>query len=177
MSRAIQRHYRAGERLLEAVLRVDDGRLLGTVGEDDSVRDIAAAAQRTGPHSIRLALGDRVVRASVVRDRDAVWVAIEGRTFKLALEEPGARAAAHGSDEAFAVSPMTGTLAKLSVAVGDEVAQGGELFVVEAMKMEYVVKAPRAVTVAEVRGAVGEQVEQDGVVVRYADEQTPEEGA
>ena len=33
---------------------------------------------------------------------------------------------------------------------GDSVEEGGELFVVEAMKMEYVVKAPRAVTIDEV---------------------------
>ena len=83
---------------------------------------------------------------------------------------PGARAAAGGSDEDFATSPMTGTLAKLSVEPGTAVAEGGELFVVEAMKMEYVVKAPRDVMVAEVRGSVGGQVDQGAVVVTFESE-------
>jgi 3-methylcrotonyl-CoA carboxylase alpha subunit len=177
MSRGVQRHYQVGDRRLEVALRVDAEQLLGTISEDDAERDVEAAARRTGPRAIRLEIDGRVIRASVVRDRDTVWVSIEGRTYALTLEEPGARAAAHGGDEAFAVSPMTGTLAKLSVTVGDEVAEGGELFVVEAMKMEYVVKAPRAVTVAAVTGAVGEQVEQGGVVVGYVPKDSTEEGA
>jgi len=64
---------------------------------------------------------------------------------------------------------MTGTLAKVTVAPGEAVSAGAELFIVEAMKMEYVVRAPRDVIVAEVRGAVGAQVEQGGVVVTYAE--------
>lgn len=171
MSRAIRRSYRLDNRSLEAVLRAADGRLMGSLTAGDDAADVDVGARRLSPTEIRLDLGDRRVRAHVVRDGETAWVAIEGRTYSVTLEEPGARAAAAGSDDDFATSPMTGTLAKLSVEPGADVAEGGELFVVEAMKMEYVVKAPRDVVVAEVRGSVGGQVDQGAVVVTFEAEE------
>lgn len=167
MARALRRHYRLDGAVREAVLRLDDGRMIGTLATDEEAADIEVAARRVGPTEIRLELDGRSVRAHVVRDGDTAWVSIEGRAFAVTLEEPGARGAAAGGDDDFATSPMTGTLAKLSVEVGQAVAEGAELFVVEAMKMEYVVKAPRALVVAEVRGEVGGQVDQGAVIVGF----------
>ena len=48
---------------------------------------------------------------------------------------------------------------------GDAVAQGQELLVMEAMKMELALKAPRDGVVAEVRAAAGDFVEADAVLV------------
>jgi 3-methylcrotonyl-CoA carboxylase alpha subunit len=53
----------------------------------------------------------------------------------------------------------------LRVAAGDTVGAGQELAVLEAMKMELSLKAPRDGTVAEVRAAAGEFVEADAVLV------------
>lgn len=167
MSRALRRTYRLGGRGLEAVLRAADGRLAGTLASGDESTDVDVGARRIDGTEIRLDLEGRTVRAHVVRDGDTAWVAIDGRTYAVAIEEPGARAAAAGGDDDFATSPMTGTLIKLSVEAGAEVAEGGELFVVEAMKMEYVVKAPRDVVVAEVRGEAGTQVDQGAVLVTF----------
>jgi urea carboxylase len=55
-------------------------------------------------------------------------------------------------------SPLAGTLSRIEVAVGDRVAEGALLAVVEAMKMETPVRAPFAGTVTEVRSPVGEPV-------------------
>jgi len=48
---------------------------------------------------------------------------------------------------------------------GDVVVAGQELLVIEAMKMELALKAPRDGTVAEVRAAAGDFVEADAVLV------------
>ena len=45
-------------------------------------------------------------------------------------------------------------------------AEGAELLVMEAMKMELRLKAPRAGKIAELRADVGEFVEADAVLVR-----------
>jgi biotin carboxyl carrier protein len=65
---------------------------------------------------------------------------------------------------------MTGTLARIHVSPGDRVAGGGILFVVEAMKMEYAVRAPRDVTVAEVRGTEGGSVTVNEAVVVFGED-------
>ncbi len=165
MSRALRRTYRTDRDAIDCELRLVGDRLQGVIAGEAEPRDVCV--RRLDPVTIRLEHEGRIVRAHVVRDGDTAWVAIDGHTYALQMEETGAGAAHHAGEEDFAVSPMTGTLAKVAVEPGQQVDEGAELFVVEAMKMEYVVRAPRAVTVAEVRGAMGEQVEQGRVVVAY----------
>ncbi|MDA1196011.1 MAG: hypothetical protein O2894_12625, partial [Planctomycetota bacterium] len=170
MSRGLRQTYRLGEAQLAAAVRLDAGRLVGTLTEGDDALALDAAVTRESPTRVRLEFEGRLIRASVVRSGEIIWVAIEGRTYEVRVEEPGQRAGAQRGAEDFAASPMTGTLAKVAVSSGAQVAAGAELFVVEAMKMEYVVKAPRALTVAEVRGAAGDAVEQGAVLVTFAPE-------
>jgi acetyl-CoA/propionyl-CoA carboxylase, biotin carboxylase, biotin carboxyl carrier protein len=54
------------------------------------------------------------------------------------------------------------------VAVGDEVAAGQSLLVVEAMKMEHVISAPHAGTVTELDVTVGSTVAMDQVLAVIA---------
>lgn len=56
------------------------------------------------------------------------------------------------------VSPMPGTVLEVRVKPGDEVAEGQTLVVVEAMKMEIPVKAPKAGIIAKVEVAQGDAV-------------------
>lgn len=56
-------------------------------------------------------------------------------------------------------APMPGRILKVAVAVGDTVAADDVLVVMEAMKMEYTIKAPAAGTVQQVHCATGDMVE------------------
>ena len=67
------------------------------------------------------------------------------------------------------VAPMPGRIVVVKAKPGDEVAEGAELLVMEAMKMELSLKAPRAGTVEAVQAAAGDFVEADAVLVRLAD--------
>ena len=60
---------------------------------------------------------------------------------------------------------MPGRVVVVRARAGDAVMAGQELLVLEAMKMELSLKAPRDGTVAEVRAAAGEFVEADAVLV------------
>jgi biotin carboxyl carrier protein len=56
-------------------------------------------------------------------------------------------------------APMPGRVVKILVKVGDAVAEGQPVAVVEAMKMENELKSPKAGTVAEIRAREGDAVE------------------
>ncbi|MFC4821384.1 acetyl/propionyl/methylcrotonyl-CoA carboxylase subunit alpha [Dokdonella ginsengisoli] len=63
------------------------------------------------------------------------------------------------------VAPMPGRIVVVKAAAGDEVAEGQELLVMEAMKMELSLKSPRAGRIDAVQAAAGDFVEADAVLV------------
>ncbi|HET8682337.1 MAG TPA: biotin/lipoyl-containing protein, partial [Micromonosporaceae bacterium] len=65
-------------------------------------------------------------------------------------------AAAAGGDAL--TSPMQGTIVKIAVAEGDEVAEGDLVVVLEAMKMEQPLNAHKAGVVTDLTAAVGDVV-------------------
>jgi acetyl/propionyl-CoA carboxylase alpha subunit len=88
---------------------------------------------------------------------DGDSLTVGGRRLEFSVEDPrawkhgGAGAGMHG--KASIVAPMPGKVVRILVAAGDEVKQGQGLVVVEAMKMQNEMKAPRdgRVTALEVR--------------------------
>jgi acetyl-CoA/propionyl-CoA carboxylase biotin carboxyl carrier protein len=131
-------------------------------------RPIALGVERDGPHW-RVALGDRTVGAVVVRERDAVWVAIEGEVYRCAVSDEARRGGAAGGVQSPRVSaPMPGKVLAVRVAIGQQVAAGDPLVVLEAMKMETIVIAEAAARVAHVHVAAGAMVEPGQVLVELA---------
>lgn len=64
--------------------------------------------------------------------------------------------------------PMNGKLERIAVQVGQDVAKGDVLFILEAMKMQNEVKAPRAGRVAAIHLQAGATVEPRQVVLDLA---------
>jgi propionyl-CoA carboxylase alpha chain len=73
--------------------------------------------------------------------------------------------------EGATVAPMPGTVARLAVSVGDQVAAGAELLVLEAMKMQHRVVAAVGGVVAELRVAQGQQVDAGAVLAVIEEDQ------
>jgi acetyl-CoA/propionyl-CoA carboxylase, biotin carboxylase, biotin carboxyl carrier protein len=139
-----------------------------------------AAAEATGARGPRAAVGAAVgafgpeatvgaatgasgpgAAAGVAAEAGAVdfTVTVEGTAYPVRLyrHRPAGTAGREGSGSTGGrvPSPLAGTLTRVEVAVGDRVAEGTVLAVVEAMKMETPVRAPFAGTVVEVPFAVG----------------------
>ncbi|MFB7735176.1 biotin carboxylase N-terminal domain-containing protein [Streptomyces sp. NPDC056112] len=102
--------------------------------------------------------------------RAADWLARDGDAWHVRDHDPVAaslsRTAHSGADSLTA--PMPGTVTVVKVAVGDEVAAGQSLLVVEAMKMEHVISAPHAGTVTELDVTPGTTVAMDQVLAVIA---------
>jgi 3-methylcrotonyl-CoA carboxylase alpha subunit len=66
-------------------------------------------------------------------------------------------------------APMPGRIVLVKAESGDQVEAGQELLVMEAMKMELSLKAPRAGVIDSLSAAAGDFVEADAVLVRFAE--------
>jgi propionyl-CoA carboxylase alpha chain len=66
------------------------------------------------------------------------------------------------------VSPMPGLLVSLAVAEGQEVKTGEELAVIEAMKMENVLRAERDGTIKKLCARPGDSLAVDQIILEFA---------
>jgi propionyl-CoA carboxylase alpha chain len=97
-----------------------------------------------------------------------------GRTHKVQVLSPHvAELAKHMLDKPppdlsrLLLAPMPGLLTKLDVAVGDKVEPGQPVAVMEAMKMENILRAPKAATVKATPAKAGDSLAVDQVIVEF----------
>ena len=87
------------------------------------------------------------------------WVSLDGCSY--VLEKPSPQAARQRSErnvEALVRSPMPAQIRLIAVEPGEEVQQGQTLMILEAMKMEIRVQAPRRGKIKQVFGESGQTV-------------------
>ncbi|MDF2231139.1 acetyl/propionyl/methylcrotonyl-CoA carboxylase subunit alpha [Albimonas sp. CAU 1670] len=107
--------------------------------------------------------------AALVRHGGKATVILDGEATAWTLPDPIAAAnEAGGSGDAVA-APMPGLVKVVSAAPGDRVTEGQTLIVMEAMKMEHRLTAPRDGEVAELLCAEGAQVAEGAILLRLAD--------
>jgi biotin carboxyl carrier protein len=90
-------------------------------------------------------------------------IVLRGRTYEVAVVDPkrlrsGESTGAHHAGAAEIVSPMPGKIVRVLVQAGDRVEAGAGIIVVEAMKMQNEMKAPKAGTVVSINAAAGATV-------------------
>ncbi len=164
----LERTLLIGGRAMAVSLRLEGARLVGHIGEGDDQRAIDVAVRQIGVRAWHFA--DEVatgVFATVHRRGEEAFLSMDGRSYRAEMMEEGVTADEISAVEDFAASPMTGLVVKVDVEAGQSVASGDPLFVVEAMKMEYVVRAPRAVEIDEVRAESGASVDLGQVIVTF----------
>jgi len=122
--------------------------------------DGAALSARFDGQSLRLPLHADAQRVSL-HDSD-------GRRHSFARAAAFAWEARQGAGGNQVLAPMPGRIVLVKARPGDQVEEGQELLVMEAMKMELALKAPRAGTIDSIGATQGDFVEADAVLVRFA---------
>ena len=146
--------------------------------------------ERTHRGSMQLSIGERRWSLAVhSHGPDHHDVSLDGHRWPLAVYATGERISVHAADGAAQVelidsiahvddagpaigglsAPMPGKLIKLMVQPGEVVGRGQALMVMEAMKMEHTIVAPRDGRVDALHHAVGDQVGQGDELLRLVD--------
>ena len=113
-----------------------------------------------GNGAYRIDDGQRSRVAYAAGPADARWVFLEGRVFLIdAAPQGGARRKLRRDDEGALAAPMPATVVKIIVEPGQRVSKGDVLIMLEAMKMELPIKAPRNASVKSIACRNGELVQ------------------
>lgn len=108
--------------------------------------------------------GERQARVAIASDRAATWVFHQGHAWKIDNAASEGRPRGKGRGESSVMAPMPATVIAINAAPGGAVNEGDTVIVLEAMKMELPIKAPRAGVVKAVNCTKGELV-QPGVTL------------
>jgi 3-methylcrotonyl-CoA carboxylase alpha subunit len=165
--------YQSGDTIYDVVLERNGDAFRATVyGES---YDVELLDEQPGAFVLRAAgpfAGGKLVRPQTVfwaADGSAKWLSSGGCTYR--LERPADRRQAKASSAAAGDairSPMPAQVRAVQVNEGDEIESGQALLLLEAMKMEIKIAAPRAGRVARLLAKQGDTVERDQVLVELA---------
>ncbi len=119
-----------------------------------------------------LIIDGRSYEAYVYPAADGLEVVLGGRLYRVAVEDERERrlrmastAAVVASGELNLRAPMPGLVVAVPVCAGQAVERGADLVILESMKMQNELKAPRAGTVSQVRVRPGDRVDQNQVLL------------
>ena len=146
-----------------------DGRFRITIDGVEQLVD--AAALRPGSWSLIIA--GRSYQVDLDRRRGGIAASVGAGEVMLQVEDAlqrrlasaGTRAPARGESIR---APIAGKVVKVLVAVGDSVAPGSAVIVLEAMKMENELAAERGGTVSAIHKAAGQAVDTGELLVEIA---------
>jgi len=113
-------------------------------------------------------LGGRRIWAGFAKSGDDVTLFLDGASYRMrqapiAMEDEGVEAAALRI-----IAPMPGRIIAVHVAEGTQVEKGAPLAVLEAMKMEHVLKAGHSGTIEHVGCKPGDQIREGQELLRFA---------
>jgi 3-methylcrotonyl-CoA carboxylase alpha subunit len=109
--------------------------------------------------------------ATVVRNGFELTVLVDGRSWRLTLDDPAARAEEQEAAGGRLTAPMPGRVVQVLTEPGRKVERGAPLMVLEAMKMEHTITAPADGTVQEVKFAAGDQVSEGNELIVFEAEE------
>ncbi len=130
---------------------------------DDKTVEIEILQANDG--KLELLVAGKRLTAYVSSDNAKRWVTVNGRTFLLTKSSGAKRKSAGHDHTSELAAPMPGLVRAVHVSEGDAVTKGQTLLLLEAMKMEIRVQAPRDGKVMKLLVKQGQTVEREQVLI------------
>ena len=103
--------------------------------------------------------GEHRRRVAVASDASATWLFVDGQVARIEHESKATTTRARGRGAGEVMAPMPATVVAINATPGQHVTEGETIIVLEAMKMELPIKAPRSGVVKAVHCAKGDLVQ------------------
>jgi 3-methylcrotonyl-CoA carboxylase alpha subunit len=133
-------------------------------------RDCEAAAEHIADDELAVTLDGGRRTARVLEHEDERAVFLDGESWQFTAVDPLAPPAGADIAGGRLTAPMPGRVIQLLVAAGEAVRQGQAMMVIEAMKMEHTIAAPRDGVVEAVHYAAGDPVEEGAELIALVEE-------
>jgi biotin carboxyl carrier protein len=130
-------------------------------------RRVPFEAARSGQRLESIRAGQGVTRVRAERDGNRVLVWCDGSVYE--FRRAAGRAAAAWEASADLLAPMPGRVGRVVLGAGERVGRGDVILILEAMKMEHAIRAPRDGTLVRVHYGEGDLVEAGAVLAEITD--------
>ncbi len=129
------------------------------ITHDDNMYTVTAVEVDKG--FLQIDLADREIKCVVSDTDESKYVFLNGEVLEVVpIELTGRKMGKDSDDEEKDLrSPISGKVVKVEVDEEEQIKTGDVLMVIEAMKMEYIIKAPWDGTVEKINYSEGEQIE------------------
>jgi biotin carboxyl carrier protein len=144
-------------------------RIVTLGGESYEVEPGAVEVVALRDNEAELRVAGRVYIVPFVAQGTEISFSFDGEIYTADVVDKGSRARRKSADHSMS-APMPGVVLKLLAAAGDVVAKGTPLLILEAMKMEHQIVAPRDGTISAINCKEGELVQPGVDLVTLKDE-------
>lgn len=108
------------------------------------------------------------VALTIIEHGHALHLFYQGEHYILHTENPCGAGSAHTGSDNHLISPMPGSVIDVCVDADQTVKKGDKLLVIEAMKMEHTIVAPRDATIKAIHCAVADQVTEGAQLIELS---------
>ncbi len=133
--------------------------------------EYTVTASELKPGQLKISLGDRIIKSIISEGKDSKYVFIDGDIFHIKRVELTGRKKTQKKDPTL-TSPISGTIVSVKVKQKDKVQKGDVIMIIEAMKMEYLIRAPYKGTVTKINYKEKDQIEIGEITAEITAEET-----
>ncbi|UCF49601.1 MAG: biotin/lipoyl-binding protein [Thermoplasmatales archaeon] len=115
--------------------------------------------EETKPGQLKIKIADRIIKSIITEGEKEKFVFVNGQVFRVKPVELTGKKKLSKREEGNLSSPISGKVVSVKVKNGDSVKKGEVLMIIEAMKMEYLIRAPYNGKIKNVNFNENDQVE------------------